>query len=418
MPLVTETINCDLTLPSGGEYELGRMAYVFRLDKEDADRDGAHLIPPAEIRVAADADGEATVTLWPNDRGVVGSGYRVTVEVLGVVDGRGAKTVYDYGMIYVSEDGGPYNLSSMVFLEVPTPPSFFVSYLTEEQYDAAIAAVDAAEAWAENPEDVPVETGPNKFSALHWAAKAAASAASITPEDFATAAQGDLADTAVQPADLADVATSGEYDDLVNNPWVSPFAVAAPDRDFDTVLAGGVYAVTDDWENGPDGAGSLPYDGTLIVVPSGETTGASYEQTLNLAGEKWTRTGTGATPTWGAWQDLRAAGGGGVGDLLAWVNFNGTGTVAIRGSGNVESITDHGEGDYSIVYTNETPDANYVVTGTAQLAGAVVTLTPLLATASGTDSPPTTTSVRVQTRLVGTPAVTDATYVMVAIFGA
>jgi hypothetical protein len=125
----------------------------------------------------------------------------------------------------------------------------------------------------------------------------------------ATAAQGALADTAVQPADLADIATSGEYADLANNPWVTPLAVAAPDRDFDTVLAGGVYAVTDDWENGPDGAGSLPYEGTLIVVPSGETTGASYEQTLNLAGAKWTRTGTGATPIWGDWQDLRTGGG-------------------------------------------------------------------------------------------------------------
>ncbi len=31
----------------------------------------------------------------------------------------------------------------------------------------------------------------------------------------------------------------------------------------------------------------------------------------------------------------------------AWVNFNGTGTVAIRGSGNVSSITDNGTGDYT-----------------------------------------------------------------------
>jgi len=29
----------------------------------------------------------------------------------------------------------------------------------------------------------------------------------------------------------------------------------------------------------------------------------------------------------------------------AWVNFNGTGTVAIRASGNVSSITDNGTGD-------------------------------------------------------------------------
>ena len=43
----------------------------------------------------------------------------------------------------------------------------------------------------------------------------------------------------------------------------------------------------------------------------------------------------------------------------AWVNFNGTGTVAIRASGNVTSITDNGTGDYTINFTNALPDANY-----------------------------------------------------------
>jgi len=45
----------------------------------------------------------------------------------------------------------------------------------------------------------------------------------------------------------------------------------------------------------------------------------------------------------------------------AWVNFNGTGTVAIRGSGNVSSITDNGTGDYTINFTTAMPDANYSV---------------------------------------------------------
>ena len=45
----------------------------------------------------------------------------------------------------------------------------------------------------------------------------------------------------------------------------------------------------------------------------------------------------------------------------AWVNFNGTGTVAIRASGNVSSITDNGTGDYTVNFTNAMPDANYAV---------------------------------------------------------
>jgi hypothetical protein len=43
----------------------------------------------------------------------------------------------------------------------------------------------------------------------------------------------------------------------------------------------------------------------------------------------------------------------------AWVNFNGTGTVAIRASGNVSSITDNGTGIYTINFTTAMPDANY-----------------------------------------------------------
>lgn len=45
----------------------------------------------------------------------------------------------------------------------------------------------------------------------------------------------------------------------------------------------------------------------------------------------------------------------------AWVNFNGTGTVAIRGSGNVSSITDNGAGDYTVNFTTAMSDANYAV---------------------------------------------------------
>jgi hypothetical protein len=51
------------------------------------------------------------------------------------------------------------------------------------------------------------------------------------------------------------------------------------------------------------------------------------------------------------------------GSAKAWVNFNGTGTVAIRASYNVSSITDNGTGDYTINFTTAMPNANYCVTG-------------------------------------------------------
>jgi hypothetical protein len=53
------------------------------------------------------------------------------------------------------------------------------------------------------------------------------------------------------------------------------------------------------------------------------------------------------------------------GSAKAWVNFNGTGTVAIRASYNVTSITDNGTGDYTVNFTTALTDANYAVTGNA-----------------------------------------------------
>lgn len=48
-------------------------------------------------------------------------------------------------------------------------------------------------------------------------------------------------------------------------------------------------------------------------------------------------------------------------DVKAWVNFNGTGVVAIRASKNVSSITDNGTGDYTVNFTTALSDANYSV---------------------------------------------------------
>jgi len=59
----------------------------------------------------------------------------------------------------------------------------------------------------------------------------------------------------------------------------------------------------------------------------------------------------------------------------AWVNFNGTSTVAIRASGNVTSITDNGTGDYTMNFTTAMPDANYCVCGTTGTTFKGVTFT-------------------------------------------
>ena len=50
------------------------------------------------------------------------------------------------------------------------------------------------------------------------------------------------------------------------------------------------------------------------------------------------------------------------GRAKAWVNFNGTGTVAIRDNFNVSSITDNGTGDYTATFTTAMANANYAYT--------------------------------------------------------
>ena len=49
------------------------------------------------------------------------------------------------------------------------------------------------------------------------------------------------------------------------------------------------------------------------------------------------------------------------GSAKAWVNFNGTGTIATRDSLNVASLTDNGAGDYTVTYTNAMANGNYAI---------------------------------------------------------
>ena len=97
------------------------------------------------------------------------------------------------------------------------------------------------------------------------------------------------------------------------------------------------------------------------------------------------------------------------GSAKAWVNFNGTGTVAIRASYNVSSITDNGTGNYTLNFTNAFADTNYSVSGTCGQ--------PVGGFSQGVLSPKTyaTTSLRIDTDFAG-PVQRDADFVNVAIF--
>jgi hypothetical protein len=104
-------------------------------------------------------------------------------------------------------------------------------------------------------------------------------------------------------------------------------------------------------------------------------------------------------------------------NALAWVNFNGTGTVAIRSSYNVSSITDNGTGDYTVNFATALSDANYCAAGNFSPNYAVVySASMAINTAGSSESAPTTSAFRFTT-----PGVSggnyDAKYINVAFFG-
>ena len=97
----------------------------------------------------------------------------------------------------------------------------------------------------------------------------------------------------------------------------------------------------------------------------------------------------------------------------AWVNFNGIGTVAIRGSFNVSGVTRNSTGNYTINFTNAMPDANYSVGGLSHSNGvhdgSYLNVLAVIEYA--------TTSVRVRHRGSGPHGtVTDQEYVNVQVF--
>ena len=96
----------------------------------------------------------------------------------------------------------------------------------------------------------------------------------------------------------------------------------------------------------------------------------------------------------------------------AWVNFNGTGTVAIRDSGNVSSITDNGTGNYTVNFTTAMPDTNYAYVGSTRREAAG--FGSLIFSLGGSTDPKTTSATRVRTG-AGTTSI-DTTEINIAFF--
>lgn len=100
----------------------------------------------------------------------------------------------------------------------------------------------------------------------------------------------------------------------------------------------------------------------------------------------------------------------------AWVNFNGVGTVAIRDSFNVSSITDNGgSGKYTVNFTNAMSDANYCVCLGVKSPDTSDRVYVTLGNSNQND--PSTTSFDILTERTSTGTDTNAKYVMASVFG-
>lgn len=175
MALTTCTVSMTVYGQDGAALPNARVKFELSRD----DRDSSFVAPETKY-VEADANGDLTVDLWPNDRGDKSSHYKVTV--------------------YDMDNRRQWETR----LKVPDESTAdFHEYELDEKINvtptAAQAAVTKAEEWAENPEDDEVETG--QYSALHHAAKA---------EDWAKAAManGDVYDNTT---DGLAATTDGDY---------------------------------------------------------------------------------------------------------------------------------------------------------------------------------------------------------------
>ena len=151
---------------------------------------------------------------------------------------------------------------------------------------------------------------------------------------------------------------------------------------------------------------------TITIDGTGTITGASTLATTVASPTLTNATLT--TPNINSAQFATVTGTAPIYPCRAWVNFNGTGTIAIRASGNVSSITDNAVGAYTVNFTTAMPDANYV---TSLNGGNTTNTAETYATeAKGAAYLKTTSAYRMNTYNYNTTTTADRENVYIVVF--
>jgi len=138
---------------------------------------------------------------------------------------------------------------------------------------------------------------------------------------------------------------------------VAPIGVTAANGTNDTTLATTAFVTTADNLKAPLNSPSLT--GTPL-----SPTAAVGTNTTQIATTAFVNNEVGVANSSLVKTALNASGVAPIYACRAWVNFNGFGTVSIRASGNVSSITDNGVGDYTVNFTTTMQDSNFTVLAT------------------------------------------------------
>ena len=148
-----------------------------------------------------------------------------------------------------------------------------------------------------------------------------------------------------------------------------------------------------------DSSGEIQIQSNGVTVATINSSGLSMTGGKTVSGVDSLSTASGSAPSYSA---------------RAWVNFNGTGTVAIRGSANVSSITDNGIGDYIMNFTTAMQDVNYTLVGAC--ADESKSRSRVFSGASSTNTTISTSAVAITIDRHDTTSRDDMSYVYAAVF--